>query len=399
MTARLPPGKSGGKPREPGSNVVTPKARRRRAPTVRRADYAQAWLVPRIELDFDLDPERVRVRARLDVVRGGAHREPLRLDGEGLTLVSLRVDGKAASHKLDRSSLTVRLASDAARIDTVVEVAPATAQQGLFRQGGLLCTQCEPEWFRRITFFPDRPDVLARYRVRMTADKARFPILLANGNSAGSGDLEGGRHWADGPPFRSRAISSPGRRQVEAARDSFTPYRKGGALASARRVRSGRHGHAMDRYCGDGWASRFCREYELAAYNIVASWFEPGAMENKGWQLRGMPPAHRPDTATDSDLEGAAAWSRTNIHNWSGNRVPASTGSARINEGLTVFRASSSARPARGAGGQRNRGFRALRAAQFAGTRGRGPSRRPDSYRDPRELATRRLCQGAELVR
>src|SRR6478735_6314592 len=177
----------------------------RAAPKVHRADYRPpAWLVPEIALEFDLDPERTRVLARLEVRRNGDHRQPLRLDGEELNLLSVKVDGKAAAHKLDRRGLTVRIAGDRATVETVVEIAPSKSiQKGLFALGDVLCTQCEAESFRRITFFPDRPDVLACFDVTLRADRSRFPVLLANGNCAATGVLEDGRHfarWSDPHP-------------------------------------------------------------------------------------------------------------------------------------------------------------------------------------------------------
>ena len=143
--------------------------------TIHREDYRPPdWLVPEIELDFDLAAERTEIRARLKVERSGAHDEPLRLDGEGLSLKSVSVDGKAAEHRYEGDVLTVPIGGDSALVETVVEIAPDknTQLMGLYASGGLLCTQCEAEGFRRITFFPDRPDVLSIYRVRMSADKA-----------------------------------------------------------------------------------------------------------------------------------------------------------------------------------------------------------------------------------
>ncbi len=148
---------------------------------VYREDYrAPDWLVPEISLDFDLAPHRTLVRAALRVERNGEHDEPLRLDGEGLKLVGVSVNGKPAEHRYEADVLTVPLGGDDATVETIVEISPQANTQlmGLYESGGILCTQCEAEGFRRITFFPDRPDVLSRYRVRMTADKARYPVLL-----------------------------------------------------------------------------------------------------------------------------------------------------------------------------------------------------------------------------
>src|SRR3712207_3182544 len=168
--------------------------------TIRREDYRPPeWLVPDISLDFELNADRTIVTARLEVERNGGHDEPLRLDGGGLSLLRLTVDGEPAEHLKAGDLLTVPLKRDKAVVETVVEISPATNTQlmGLYESGGILCTQCEAEGFRRITFFPDRPDVLSRYRVRMSADSKHYPVLLANGDPVAAGETEDGRHWAE----------------------------------------------------------------------------------------------------------------------------------------------------------------------------------------------------------
>src|SRR5690348_6868091 len=167
--------------------------------TIRREDYRPPdWLVPEIRLDFDLDTERTCVRATLDVLRNGNHQRPLRLDGSELELISVKVDGQPAESRMDGSQLVVELSSDRATVETEVVIHPAanTKLMGLYASNGMLCTQCEAEGFRRITFFPDRPDVLSKYRVRMEGNAKAFPILLSNGNRVGNGDGENGSHWA-----------------------------------------------------------------------------------------------------------------------------------------------------------------------------------------------------------
>src|SRR3982750_1907456 len=167
---------------------------------IRREDYRPPdWLVPTIRLDFDLEPEQTRVRAMLTVRRNGDHDRPLKLDGSELKLLSVKVDGAETEWRLEDSQLLVELAADEATIETEVEIAPAanTKLMGLYASGGMLCTQCEAEGFRRITFFPDRPDVLDRNHVRMEADEAAFPVLLSNGNRIAAGKAADGRHWAE----------------------------------------------------------------------------------------------------------------------------------------------------------------------------------------------------------
>ena len=135
--------------------------------------------MPEISLDFDLDLERTRVRATLSIERNGGHGRPLRLDGDALELVSVRVGGQAAECRMDGPTLVLDISGDRATIETEVVIHPAanTKLMGLYASNGMLCTQCEAEGFRRITFFPDRPDVLTKYRVRMEGEAAVFPIL------------------------------------------------------------------------------------------------------------------------------------------------------------------------------------------------------------------------------
>ena len=162
-----------------------------------RKDYCPPdWLVPEVSLDLELDPDRTRVRSTLKVERNGGHDRPIRLAGDGLTPLSVRVDGNEPRWTMDGGTLVIEHAGAEAVVETEVEIVPAANNKlmGLYASGGNLCTQCESEGFRRIAFHPDRPDVLSRYKVRMSADKARFPILLANGNLVASGDADDGRH-------------------------------------------------------------------------------------------------------------------------------------------------------------------------------------------------------------
>ncbi|MEA3067967.1 MAG: aminopeptidase, partial [Sphingomonadales bacterium] len=157
---------------------------------IRREDYRPPdWLVSDSRLDFDLGIERTRVRATLSIARNGAHDRPLRLDGDGLRLLSVKVDGQDGKWRLEEPQLVIDIAGDTATIETEVEIAPAanTKLMGLYASSGMLCTQCEAEGFRRITFFPDRPDVLSKYRVRMEGDATLFPVLLSNGNRVAAG--------------------------------------------------------------------------------------------------------------------------------------------------------------------------------------------------------------------
>jgi aminopeptidase N len=172
--------------------------------TFRRSDYRpSAHLIERVELEFDLDPASTYVTTTLAVRRNPqvAGQGPLRLDGQDLDLVSVELGGRAlpaAGYELRADGLLIPAPADRFTVKIVNRIFPAanTALMGLFVSNGSLFTQCEAEGFRRITFFPDRPDVMARFRVVIRADRDRFPVLLSNGNLTGEGPLEGGRHFA-----------------------------------------------------------------------------------------------------------------------------------------------------------------------------------------------------------
>ena len=167
---------------------------------IHREDYRPPdWLVPEIALDFDLGIDATRVTATIAVVRNGDHDRPLVLDGDELVLLGVKVDGEDTEWRMDGPRLVIDIAGDRATVETHVEISPAgnTKLMGLYASSGMLCTQCEAEGFRRITFFPDRPDVLSKYRVRMEGDAKLLPILLSNGNCVASGEGADGRHWAE----------------------------------------------------------------------------------------------------------------------------------------------------------------------------------------------------------
>src|SRR3954462_4184518 len=157
----------------------------------RREDYRPPdWRVPEIRLDFDLGIDRTQVRATLTVERNGTHDRPLKLDGDELAPLRVAVDGQDARWRMDGRALVIEVSGDRATVETEVEIAPSanTKLTGLYASNGMLCTQCEAEGFRRITFFPDRPDVLSKYRVRMEGDVTAFPVLLSNGNRIAQGE-------------------------------------------------------------------------------------------------------------------------------------------------------------------------------------------------------------------
>ncbi len=385
------------------------------APRVtRRADYRPPdWHVPEIAIDIDLDPAATRVRATLRVERAGVHDRPLVLDGDGLTPLSVSVDGVAAQWRMAGGDLVVALPGSAHDIVTEVEIAPETNTQlmGLYASGGLLCTQCEAEGFRRITFFPDRPDVLSRYRVRMTADKARFPVLLANGDPVGSGELADGRHWAEWhDPFPKPCYLFALVAGDLAANSATFVTRSGREVRLGIWVRAAdlaKTGHALDalktsmRWDEDVYG----REYDLDVFNIVAvDDFNFGAMENKGLNIfNSRYILADPDTATDYDYDGiAAVVAHEYFHNWSGNRVTCRDWfQLSLKEGFTVYRDQGFSADQGSAAVKRIEDVRALRAAQFP--EDAGPLAhpvRPDEYIEISNFYTATIYnKGAEIIR
>lgn len=384
-------------------------------PAIRREDYrAPDWLVSEIALDFDLDASETRVRATMTVTRGGGHDRPLRLDGDGLHPVNVRVDGVARTDwVLDDGALVLMLDGDTHEVETEVALQPErnTQLMGLYASGGNLCTQCEAEGFRRITFFPDRPDVLARYRVKMTADKARYPVLLANGDPVGSGDLDGGKHWAEWhdpfpkPSYLFALVAG----DLAENRSTFT-------TRSGREVRLGiwvresdlpRTEHAMHALkTSMAWDEQvYGREYDLDVFNIVAvDDFNFGAMENKGLNIfNSRYILADPDTATDYDYDAVAAVvAHEYFHNWSGNRVTCRDWfQLSLKEGFTVYRDQQFSADQGSAAVKRIEDVRSLRAAQFP--EDSGPLAhpvRPEAYIEISNFYTATIYnKGAELIR
>ncbi|OYX52190.1 MAG: aminopeptidase N [Sphingomonas sp. 32-66-10] len=382
---------------------------------IRRADYAQPdWLVPDIDLDFDLAPGGTRVRARLSVTRNGAHARPLRLDGDGLTALAVRVDGvEASGWRMDGPALVINLPGDAHVIETEVEIVPDRNSQlmGLYASGGNLCTQCEAEGFRRITFFPDRPDVLSRYRVRMTADKARYPVLLANGDPVAAGDSADGKHWAEWhdpfpkPCYLFALVAG----NLAANRATFTTA-SGRTVQLAIWVREkdlAKTDHALHALkLSMAWDERvYGREYDLDVFNIVAvDDFNFGAMENKGLNIfNSRYILADPDTATDYDYDAVAAVvAHEYFHNWSGNRVTCRDWfQLSLKEGFTVYRDQQFSADQGSAAVKRIEDVRGLRAAQFP--EDAGPLAhpvRPDDYIEISNFYTATIYnKGAEVIR
>ncbi|MFL6759007.1 aminopeptidase N [Sphingomonas sp.] len=381
---------------------------------IRREDYRPPdWLVPDIRLDFDLGLERTRVRATLSVERNGNHDRPLRLDGDELELASARVDGLPAEYRMDGPALVVDLAGERATIEIEVVIHPAanTKLMGLYASNGMLCTQCEAEGFRRITFFPDRPDVLSKYHVRMEGDAALFPVLLSNGNGVAAGEGSGGRHWAEWedpfpkPCYLFALVAG----DLQANRDSFTTMsgRKVDLFIWVREADLPKTQHAMDSLkLAMAWDEKvYGREYDLDQFNIVAvSDFNMGAMENKSLNIfNSAYVLADQDTATDADFDNIArVVAHEYFHNWSGDRVTCRDWfQLSLKEGFTVFRDQSFSADVGSAPVKRIEDVRVLRAAQFPEDQGPlAHAVRPDSYIEIGNFYTTTIYnKGAEVIR
>ncbi|KPF54326.1 MULTISPECIES: aminopeptidase N [Novosphingobium] len=383
---------------------------------IQRADYRPpAWLVPDIALDFLLDLAATQVTATLDVERNAAgDGGPLRLNGDGLVAQSVSVDGEPHSAwTMDGDDLVVELPGDAHQvtIETTIDPTANTQLSGLYASGGLLCTQCEAEGFRRITFFPDRPDVLSRYTVTLTADKAAFPVLLSNGNPMDSGEEDDGTHWAiwhdpwPKPSYLFALVAG----DLIATRDRFTTM-SGREVDLAIWVRAGdetRTAHAMRALIASmDWDEKvYGREYDLDLFNIVAvSDFNAGAMENKGLNIFNTRYILAdPETATDADYDGVeGVVAHEYFHNWSGNRVTCRDWfQLSLKEGFTVLRDQQFSADQGSAPVKRIEDVRVLRSAQFP--EDSGPLAhpiRPDSYQEISNFYTATVYnKGAEVIR
>ena len=377
---------------------------------VLRQDYRPPdWLVPEIALDLSLDADRTIVRARLTVERNGDHDRPLRLAGDGLELMS----ASGGDWRMEDGGLVFTIDGDKATVETEVAIAPSANSRlmGLYASGGILCTQCESEGFRRITFHPDRPDVLSRYKVRMTAAKARYPVLLANGNRIAAGDNPDGTHWAEWEdPFRKPSyLFAMVAGDLHANRDTFTTMtgRQVDLAIWVRQADLPRTAHAMQSLKqAMAWdEAEYGREYDLDLFNIVAvDDFNFGAMENKGLNIfNSRYVLADTATATDADFDAVAGVvAHEYFHNWSGNRVTCRDWfQLSLKEGFTVFRDQSFSGDIGSRAVKRIDDVRLLRAVQFP--EDAGPLAhpvRPDSYLEITNFYTATVYnKGAELIR
>ena len=395
---------------------ATPDQRR---PT-RREDYRPpAWLVDSVDLAFDLDRSATEVRARLAMRRNPAGQGgPLRLDGGPIELLGIALNGApltAGRYSIGADhALTIPQVPDAFTLETRVRIAPDrnTELSGLYTSGGgNFYTQCEAEGFRRITFFPDRPDVMARFTCTITADRATCPVMLSNGNSVGSGDAGGGRHWVrwvDPHPKPSYLFALVAGDLINVHETFVTKSGRKVALNIwVRRGDEDRCGHAMDSLIrAMRWDEEvYGLEYDLDIFNIAAvSDFNMGAMENKGLNVFNTKYVlASPETATDGDWQGIeTVIAHEYFHNWTGNRVTCRDWfQLSLKEGLTVFRDQEFSADQGSRAVKRIRDVRGLRAAQFP--EDAGPMAhpvRPDSYIEIDNFYTPTVYQkGAEVVR
>jgi aminopeptidase N len=383
-------------------------------------DYAPpAFLIDEVTLEVELDPTATRVRSKLKVRRNPASKTPkapLVLDGQKLTLHEVKLDGENLSpnaYQVDGQHLTVHDTPESFTLETVTTCSPEanTALTGLYLSNGIYCTQCEAEGFRRITYYLDRPDVMAVFRTRIVADEKKLPVLLSNGNLVKEGRLKDGRHFAEWhDPFPKPAylfaLVAGNLAHVE---DRFKTM-SGREVTLRIFVEPGnedRCGYAMEALKRSmRWDEEtFGREYDLDIFMIVAvSAFNMGAMENKGLNVfNDKYVLARPDTATDVDYAAIEAIiAHEYFHNWTGNRITCRDWfQLCLKEGLTVFRDQEFTSDMRSRPVKRISDVRLLRSHQFP--EDQGPLAhpvRPDSYIEINNFYTATVYEkGAELCR
>ena len=383
--------------------------------TIYLKDYAPpAFLVEHVALDVDIRQDDALVQAKLRIRRNpnaADPKAPLALDGEELELMSVAIDGtllRDNTYSLDPDRLVIPGVPDAFTLETVTRIVPHenTKLEGLYATKSGFVTQCEAQGFRRITWFTDRPDVMARYRVTIHADKAAYPVLLSNGNRVAATDEPGGRHCAsfEDPFPKPSYLFALVAARLELLEDRYQDkklfvYVEPGKLDQA--------GWAMD--ClkrAIAWDERrFGLALDLDEYKIVAVGdFNSGAMENKGLNIFNTKYVlARADTATDTDyLNIDRVVAHEYFHNWTGDRVTCRDWfQLSLKEGLTVFRDQEYGADSYSRAVTRIAEVRMLRAAQFP--EDAGPMAhpvRPQSYMEIRNFYTMTVYEkGAEVVR
>ena len=325
--------------------------------TIHLKDYRKPdYLIETVNLEFDLEETHTRVKSLLTVVCNhdkcaGIH--ALVLNGRDLSLKAVRLDGQDLSdqdYNLDASSLTILNVPERFTLEIETEINPRdnTELTGLYLSGGNFCTQCEAEGFRKMTYYPDRPDVMARFFTTIVADKQKYPVLLSNGNFISGGDLKDGKHfakWHD--PFPKPAyLFALVAGDLARVRDSFTTIsgKKVDLSIFVQHHNRDKCAHAMESLkLAMKWDEEtYGREYDLDTFMIVAvDDFNMGAMENKGLNVfNSKYVLAKPETATDADYQGImGVVGHEYFHNWSGDRITCRDWfQLSLKEGFTVFR-------------------------------------------------------------
>jgi aminopeptidase N len=374
------------------------------------------YTVTDCRLEFIIEEDSTRVESIMEIVRQNPDAKELRLDGEQLELELLWVDDvlyEGTMFRLDEKGVSIPLERDRARIRIINRIYPDqnTELEGLYRSGGIWCTQNEPEGFRKITYFIDRPDVMTRFTTKIIADREKCPVLLGNGNLRGTAALENGKHlalWEDPFPKPSYLFALVAG-DLGSITDTFT-------TASGKKV-------DLAIYCDKGnetkcfhamrslkksmeWdETTYGREYDLEVYSIVAvDSFNMGAMENKGLNIFN---SHYvladEESATDTDFMGIeSVIAHEYFHNWTGNRITCRNWfELTLKEGLTVFRDQCFSADMNSQRTQRIDDVRALRERQFV--EDAGPTAhpiKPESYMEINNFYTATIYEkGAEVIR
>ena len=392
------------------------------AQTIYLNDYTvPEYLIDNVELNFILDDEKTRVVSTLTVQanpNSQVQNTALVLQGEGLELVSVAIDGVAlteSEYKQDNESLSLTKVPQnqvfIVSIENIINPKANTALEGLYLSSTMLCTQCEAEGFRKITYFLDRPDVMCTFKTTLVGDKDKYPVLLSNGNKVAEGQLQNNRHWVTWEdPFKKPCyLFALVAGQLECIDDSFTTM-SGRDISLQIFVEShdiDKCDHAMQSLKNSmAWDEQtYGREYDLDLYMIVAvGHFNMGAMENKGLNVFNTKfVLARPDTATDSDyehIEGVIG--HEYFHNWTGNRITCRDWfQLSLKEGFTVFRDQEFTGDQTSKAVKRIEDVKLLRTRQFA--EDAGPLShpiRPDAYIEINNFYTLTVYEkGAEVVR
>lgn len=388
--------------------------------TIHLKDYRPSpFTIDTIFLDVDIQDEFTQISSHLTVFKRKEQLEEkvnLELNGDSLKLIDIKLNGKTLAsqgYQVSDEKIIIFNPPHEFTLDIITQMNPAEnkALEGFYQSGAQLCTQCEPEGFRRITYFIDRPDVMARYKTRMTGDKTKYPFLLSNGNRVSIGNLPDNRHWVEWEdPFRKPSyLFAMVAGEFDVARDTFTTM-KGRKVDLEIYVDKGNLGktkHAMESLkTSMKWDEEtFGLEYDLDIYMIVAvDSFNMGAMENKGLNIFNSTYTLADEkTGTDHDFQNIqGVIGHEYFHNWSGNRVTCRDWfQLTLKEGLTVYRDQEFSSDMLSRAVKRLEDVRMMKDSQFA--EDAGPLShpiRPSSYIEINNFYTRTVYEkGAEVIR